>query len=229
MGNVQGGPQGGTESGSTLKWSKSGKRRKLGNESGNWTSCEGRSKVKKLGRKKGLWVKGGWHRGEVERDNQSVLEAQNRSCTHTHTHTFLPPHIPVGPSLQLIAPCPQSPSSSLIHSFFNPSLWPCWLYHLLVAPHTHTHTHTQPTPWAVPPPLLPLSTPICWLSTRDPSPQCALGPSLKCTNNKTVLGVHRLQWIHMAACWIPKRSTKTESKTRAAPLQDHSPWFYFLD
>lgn len=80
-------PQGGTESGSTLKWSKSGKRRKLGNESGNWTSCEGRSKVKKLGRKKGLWVKGGWQRGEVERDNQSVLEAQNRSCTHTHTHT----------------------------------------------------------------------------------------------------------------------------------------------
>lgn len=51
MGNVQGGPRGETEPGSTLKWSKSGKRRKLGNESGNWTSCEGRSK--EIGKKKG--------------------------------------------------------------------------------------------------------------------------------------------------------------------------------
>lgn len=140
MGNVQGGPQGGTESGSTLKWSKSGKRRKLGNESGNWTSCEGRSKVKKLGRKKGLWVKGGWHRGEVERDNQSVLEAQNRSCTHTHTHISASSY----PCWALFAAdCTLSPVTFIIsHSLIFQPLTMALLTLSSPCSTSHSHTHT---------------------------------------------------------------------------------------
>lgn len=99
-----------------------------------------KGEVKKLGRKKGLWVKVGWHRGEVERDNQSVLEPQNHSCTHRHTHT----HVSTSsyPCWALFAAdCALSPVTFIIsHSLiFQPLTMPLLT---LSSPCSTTHTHT---------------------------------------------------------------------------------------
>lgn len=108
--------------------------------------------------------------------------------THTHTHPFLPPHIPVRSSSQQIGPCPQSPSSSLFLLFFTPSACPCSLFQHPVAPNTHSQTHTQTHTHYTRPPQHQ-STGSC---SHDSSPQCAMAHCFKCTRIESDFGATKV-------------------------------------